>query len=173
MMDPNSIDNDISVEIIKKNIRNDYSESNENIEKRIQNIDNRQQQLLIYITNLDSSIHFYQTQLQVAQTAQDKYKLYNNIKHSTELIAQLYNSYKEFENSMFKYIDIKNDNINKMHELIEIKLKNLYSKIGDDGSSPGINDTLKGLAKLLNMAQSSNSDPIKEKLKIDDPDCEI
>ena len=109
-------------------IKKDITDNNNTLKKQITHIELKQQELQNYINTVDNAItqleQMIHTEQNAAKPNYDKIRsLRGAITKNVELITNLYNSYKEFENVKFRYYKEIDDNSYRMHRLIELELK--------------------------------------------------
>jgi len=116
-------------------IRKDMNESKNNLQKQITGIELKQQEIQSYISTIDNSInqieHLIHREQNSAQPNNERLKAYRHaVTRNVELITQLYNSYKEFENVKFRYHKEISDNSYRLHRLVELELKKIEDQSG-------------------------------------------
>jgi len=109
-------------------IKKDITDNNNNLRKQVTHVELKQQELQTYINTIDNAItqleQMIHTEQNSAKPNYDKIRsLRGAITKNVELITNLYNSYKEFENVKFRYYKEIDDNSYRMHRLIELELK--------------------------------------------------
>lgn len=133
-----------------------YDTIKSDLEKQITNIELRQQELQQYITKIDSGINQLQMLLD-KEKDQHKIKSFRNaLTHNIELISKLYDTYKEYETVKFRYFKEIDDNNDKKHNLLAVKIRQLDIK-ADFVNDDGFIQMMQMLSNLKNE-ESSNTD---------------
>ena len=144
------------------NIKKDFVGNTEKLRKQITNIEIKQQDLQQYITTIDNAIIHLEQMIQQEQNQpksnNDKIRgLRSAVSKNVELIANLYNAYKEFETVKFRYFKEVDDNSYRMHRLIELEMK----KVDENANKLG----QEFYNMMRNLSTISSDDSIEESEK--------
>lgn len=131
------------------------------LEGHITNLNLRMQEIHTYIlsinqniTQLENIVVFEQSQ---KQPNYDKIrKLRDAITKNVELISTLYDTYRGFEETKFKYNKEINDNSYKYHHLVAVDLQRLNKKMDDAGH------LFFQIMESINKGFSYNKDPLDD-----------
>lgn len=99
-------ENNVNAEIIE--ITQSFEKLSKGLEKQISNIELRQQELQNYMITLDNHINHFDQMVNIeSQQPNPNYKKISGLRKvsfdNIELLTNLHNSYKEYENVKFKY----------------------------------------------------------------------
>jgi len=135
-----------------KEIKQKYELQNQLLERQIQSIELRQQELQNYITTLNQTIaHMERTIIQEERKAPINFNRINGLRQGVskniELLVKLYDSYKEFENVKFRYYKEINSHSHNGIRLINIDLFKINNKFSDDSAQ--FTDVIRFMSKLI------------------------
>ncbi len=150
------------------------------LRKQITGIEYKQQELQNYITTIDNAISQLEQMIhleqQVPNPNYDKIRaLRGAISKNIELLSQIYNTYKEFENVKFRYFKEIDDYSYRVFRLIELDLKK--ANLGSDKIGQDFLNIMRVLSKLdINSAPyDDNSRELFEEAQegLDDEDYKL
>lgn len=162
----------------QETIVKDYNDRIQLLRNQISNIEIKQQDLQQYLNNIDNNIQHLDTLITQEQSL--KNPDYNKIKNyryamtkSIELINQLHNTYKEYENVKFRYFKQIDESSNYKHRLIELEMKKLDDKLSNN--IEGFTQMMQMIASHINLPNSGNNELIERSKKeiISNPDYEL
>lgn len=135
-----------------KELDSQYSNRITALENQITVIELRQQELQLLISDINTSVTTLNTLLSNKSASSDVKKgaraaLGKNI----ELLNQLYNTYKEFENTKFRYHQDINNIIHKKNHLINVDIPRVSKTSVDDG------EFTKMLSQFVKLANDTNN----------------
>ena len=160
---------------IKRDTKHIEQVANDNhviLAKQIDNIVLRQQELQAYITEVDQSIKGLKSYIirekQAQPPNQDKIKNCQiAISRHIELISKLYESYRSFEETKFKYQkQISESNFKYIH-MIEIDIRRIEEKLDNTLSDSSFSEVMHALVEGFKNVNKSGSDPIIQKSEQD------
>lgn len=130
-------ENNVNSEIIE--ITQSFEKLSKSLEKQISNIELRQQELQNYMITLDNHINHFDQMVNIeSQQPNPNYKKISGLRKvsfdNIELLTNLHNSYKEYENVKFKYykeIGVYNTTKQKMIH-IDIKRVGTVEEMGNE-----------------------------------------
>lgn len=139
-----------------------HSRINE-INKAIDRIGNRQDEIKSYILSIDQSINQLELDIQTCQNAEQRLRIRVAIQKNTELIANLFNSISSFESIRQRY----QQDLNKLSEnklrLISIDLR----KIEEQFNNTQLNETSKFIQELRELIEKAPKKVNVDKIKTD------
>ena len=158
----------------------EYSNNNQALlEKQISNIVLRQQELQNFMTTLEQAVSNVEVGMQI-ELKQPKinYNIVNNMQkamtRSMELLVKMYDSYRSFEDTKFKYFKQLNDVNYNFIKLLEVDIRRLDEKV-DKITNSQFMDMMTTLVDSL-KGTSSNTNPVFQEGKkelLDDPEYKI
>lgn len=138
----------------------DFNQQKKQLMDQISSIELRCQDLQNYINMIDNSNNTLQISIQKETDNNKKNKYYSIIRQNVELLVKLYSTFREFEDTKFKYYNTVSDLLHKQHRLIEVDIRKIDSNI-DDFDSGEFMSTLK---KITSNLSKGSSDEIGRKL---------
>lgn len=160
------------------NITKDYDDRIQLLRNQISNIEIKQQDLQHYLNNIDNNVQHLDNLITQEQSL--KNADHNKIKNyryamtkSIELINQLHNTYKEYENVKFRYFKQIDESSNYKHRLIELEMKKLDDKLSNN--IEGFTKMMQLIANSINSPNSGNNELVEKSKKeiISNPDYEL
>ena len=155
------------------NRNNDYigktsTSSHHALERQIANIVLRQQELQNYISRIEQGIKGLEGIIRVEK--QQKKQNYDKIKNCyiaiskhIELVTKLYDSYRAFEDTKFKYHkQIAESNFKYIH-LIEVEIRRIEEKMDNTLGDSGFVEVMQALAE--GFRNNSDADPMIQQSK--------
>ena len=157
-------------------VKESFTKTEQQLEKQIVHIEHKQSELQNYITTIENSVNHMEQMIaheqQTPNPNQDRIRgLRAAITKNVELIAKLYDSYKEFESVKFRYHKELSDNNYRKHRLIELELK----KVDDRSNSLG-QEFYNIMRNLAGLQKNDSMDPDllnEAKLPLEDEDYEL
>lgn len=137
------------------------------LEKQIENITLRQQELQNHISRLESNVmHLEQivaTEKQQPKPNHDRIKgCYIAISKNIELIAKLYECYNRFEDVKFKYHKQISESNYKYIHLLEVEIRRIEESLDRDIESGGFSEVMRVLMEGFKQSASQKAEMIKE-----------
>jgi hypothetical protein len=139
-----------SLEGKDKQIFTEVEKGNALLDKEIQLIRDKQQELQRFITLTDSNLSFLEAQLSENKTLDNKAKTYlrKDIARNIEILNDLYNTYRGFEEVKFRYKKLVSENKLNGIKLIEVQVRQLNEKF-DRFEGGGFMEVIKELSKMV------------------------
>ena len=147
-------------------IKNDYDSQKKELEKRIGNVEIKQQEIQKYILDIDSNIQFLQTSL-TGITDKEKSRIIRGaISKNIELLARLYSVNREYEDVKVKYFKNISDDLYKMNHLIMVEIRKIDEKIKDIDDTDFVG-VMKQMMNLISGERSKHDGkiPLSEDLQ--------
>jgi hypothetical protein len=146
-----------------KELNSQYSDRVTSLENQITIIELRQQELQLLISDINNNIQSLNTIINNKSSSTDAKKgarmaLGKNI----ELLNQLYNTYKEFENTKFRYHQDINNVIHKKNHLINVDIPRVSKSSVDDVE---FTKMLSQFVKLANDTNNNFNNPLIKESK--------
>lgn len=112
-------------------IQSDFISQKKTLEKKITNIELRQQEIQNYIADLDQNIVYLRGLLPNEKDKEKNRIIRGAISKNIELLSRLYSTYREYEDVKVKYFKIISDDTYKMHQMIAVDIRRIDEKVKD------------------------------------------
>ena len=117
-------------------IAQDFTDQKEKLKDQIATVESRQTEILNHIQSIESNINFLKGHIKTIDDKEQQRVLRGAISKNIELLAKLYQVYREFQDSKARLLRHVSDDNYRLHHLISVDIRRIDEKFSgmEDGN---------------------------------------